>query len=79
MLAHFQFRRHVYFSQHRRFFGCDLDSDCVTSGLPQLAPFFNGKGLRKKSDITRGNNLQQAAFTFAKEMEELHLRYHIDV
>lgn len=65
--------------QHRRFFGCDLDSECIASSLPQMALFCSRQLLNKESDITGDDNVQQAAFTFFNVMEELELKHCIDV
>lgn len=57
----------------RRFFGCDPDLEWVASSLPQMAPIFARQVLNEASDITGDDDVQQAATTFIKVMEELEL------
>lgn len=64
---------------HRKFLGCDLDLECATSSLPQLALIFPCQVMNKKSAITVNDDVQQAVFTFIKGIEEIELKHCIDV
>lgn len=56
-------------AQHRRFLGYDLEVNCVTTSLPQLALVFPRQVLNAELDITKDETLPQAAKTFVKAME----------
>lgn len=65
--------------QYRQFVECDLEWECVASSLPQLALKVACEVLYEESDIIGDNDVQQAASIFVKKMEEVDLKFCIDV
>lgn len=64
---------------HRLFVGRELDSDHVASYHSQLARKFARQESIKEKHITGNKDVQQAASTFVKALEELDFKRCIDV
>lgn len=66
-------------SQHKRFVGWELDSNCVASRIQLLVLIFTRQGLNEESNTTEERYLYQAASTFVKAVEELNRKRRFDV
>lgn len=67
------------FPQHRRFVGCDVDSEYFASCLPELVLISARPDLKEKSNTNEVEYVQRAAFIFFEVIEELGLKRRIDV
>lgn len=64
--------------QHRQIVGCDLNWEFVASIHLQLALIIARQVLNERSNIIWDDDVQQAAFTFVKALEELKLNRRIN-